>query len=126
MELIDMLTELSEYRAERNRREGLVPAELTDLEADKLMCSLLSHTMEELVELLMCINRKPWKPIPSIRSDSSLRALALEEFADVILMLDAFLSVAQISYSEVQSAVLAKTRKNLTRADHECNKGFTS
>jgi NTP pyrophosphatase (non-canonical NTP hydrolase) len=121
---------IARYRTERNRREGLIPAELTDIEADKLMCTLLSHTLEELVELLMTINRKSWKPIPSIRSDTTQRALALEELADVLLMLDAFRSVAQISYAEIETAVLSKIAKNLVRADHACNanlaEGFTS
>ena len=118
---MDIIEAVASYRAERNRREGFLPNELTDMEADKSMCALLSHTMEELVELLMCINRKSWKPIPSIRSDVRQRAIALEELADVILMLDAFRSVAQISYAEIEAAVLAKMAKNLVRTDHICN-----
>lgn len=126
-EIVNVIEAVSNYRTERNRREGLVPAELTDSEADKLMCSLISHTMEEIVELLMCINRKSWKPLPSIRGKSeeslALRANALEEFADVILMLQAFADIACITFDEVATALQYKMHKNLNRQDHSCNAG---
>lgn len=118
---------LLSYRATRNAKEGLVPERLSATEADARMHILLSHAMEELVELLMCVNRKSWKPMPSLRGDTPdsllLRQQALEELADVLLMLDAFRDMAQFSLGEVISAVEHKMAKNLNRADHVCNVG---
>jgi NTP pyrophosphatase (non-canonical NTP hydrolase) len=118
---------LARYRAERNRREDMAPAELTDAEADKLMVELVSHTLEELVELRLCLNRKRWKVLPSIRGKSeeslALRANALEELADVILMLQAFADIACITFDEVATALRYKMHKNLNRQDHSCNEG---
>jgi NTP pyrophosphatase (non-canonical NTP hydrolase) len=121
-----MLNELEQYRVIRNAKAEFDPANLDSQEADKSMHVLLCHTMEELVELLMCINRKSWKPMASLRGSSEeslkLRQAALEELADVLLMLDAFRDVAMFTLDEVQDAVLAKMTKNLERQDHVHNK----
>ena len=120
----NLLQKLTDYRAERNRREGFDPKQLTDAEADKAMVTLIQHAGEELTELLMCLNRKAWKPLPSIRSEAGAeyRVHAVEELADVLLMLDAFRDMAGISMCEVAKALEAKMSKNLTRLDHVCNK----
>ncbi len=119
-----LIDKLGRYRAERNRREGFNANALSTAEADRLMSELLSHTMEELLELRLCVNRKAWKPMPSLRTPegAEYRAHALEELADVLLMLNAFTDVAGITMQEVQDAVLAKMQKNLSRPDHLGNK----
>ena len=120
----NLLQKLTDYRAERNRREGFDPKQLTDAEADKAMVTLIQHTGEELTELLMCLNRKAWKPLPSIRSEAGTeyRAHAIEELADVLLMLDAWRDTAGVSMEEVAEALELKMAKNLTRLDHACNR----
>lgn len=113
------------YRAERNRRDGLDYATMTTAQADRAMSELLQHTIEEVVELLMCVNRKPWKPLPSLRGDSAdssgLKQQALMEFADVTLMLDAFRDAAGFTQLEVLNAIDQKMQYNLQRQDHSCN-----
>lgn len=119
------ILDLETYRKTRNRREGVDPSAFSMAEADSQMHVLLSHTMEELMELQMCVNRKSWKPLPSLRGTGQesieMRLLAIEELADVLLMLDAFRDMAGFTLEQVQEAVLAKMAKNLTRQDHVCN-----
>ena len=121
----NILEDLRAYRLARNKAEGVDPSAYTEDQADKAMCGLLAHTTEELFELLMCINRKAWKPMPSIRGTSEesqiLRTQALEELADVLLMLHAFTNAAGITEDEVLVALRYKTAKNLARLDHICN-----
>lgn len=121
-----LIDKVSRYRSERNARERLDYSSMPLSDVDKHLCDLVSHTIEEIVEFKMCINRKSWKPLPSLRDNSpqalSLRTQALEELADVLLMLDAVRDAAGFSYEEVESALLAKIDKNLSRKDHVCNK----
>lgn len=114
------------YRITRDQREGTDYSKLSIAELDRLMVALLSHTIEEVVELLMCLpNRKAWKAqdSASLRSPgaSEQKAQALEEMADIVLMLDAFREAAGFTMEEAIGAIHAKIAKNLARADHVCN-----
>ena len=120
-----ILEDLRAYRLARNKAEGIDPSAYTEDQADKAMCRLLAHTTEELFELLMCINRKAWKPMPSIKGVSEeskvLRSQALEELADVLLMINAFTDAAGITEDEILASLRYKMSKNLARLDHICN-----
>lgn len=123
---VSLAVALASYRAERNARSGLDYSTMSQAEVDRAMCDLAAHAGEELMELRMCLNRKAWKPLPSLRGTSeaslALRSEALEELADVLLMLDAFRDAAGFSLEAVQQAVEQKMAKNLVRQDHECNR----
>lgn len=123
-----LVMDLADYRAERDAREGTDYATMPTAELDRLMVDLLSHAMEEVVELRMCLpNRKAWKAQDqlSLRSTSEAaleqKTQALEELADVVLMLDAFRAAAGFTLDEVITAMQAKMAKNLQRQDHTCN-----
>jgi len=83
------------------------------------LIDLVGHTFEELSEFRGFVRRRPWKVGEADLSDSPyVRQLALDEFADVMLMMNALAYYAGFSSADVQMAVMAKAERNLQRADH--------
>lgn len=123
----ELVLTLQKYRIERDSREGTDYSAMSTAELDRLMVDLLSHTMEEVVELRMCLpNRKAWKRqdalslrSPDVSQEQKQQALA--EMADIILMLDAFREAAGFTLEETLEAIDLKMIKNLSRLDHTCN-----
>ena len=83
------------------------------------LIDLVGHTFEELSEFRGFVRRRPWKVNEADLNDSPyVRQLALDEFADVMLMMNALAYYAGFSSADVQMAVMAKAERNLQRADH--------
>ena len=83
------------------------------------LIDLIGHTFEELSEFRGFVRRRPWKTSEADLADSPyVRQLALDEFADVMLMANALAYYAGFSSADVQMAVMAKAERNLQRADH--------
>lgn len=120
-----MISALRIFLAERvtnAAKYGVDLDSLTPAQRHQIIIDCVGHVLEEMVEFRMCVPRKPWKsnePCPITNPEQ--RALALAEFADVLLLLGNCALYAGFSAEDIEKAITDKIAYNDQRLDHSKN-----
>lgn len=120
-----MISALRIFLAERvvnAAKYGVDLESLTPEDRHQVIIDCVGHVLEEMVEFRMCVPRKPWKknePCPITNPEQ--RALALAEFADVLLLLGNCALYAGFSAEDIEKAIADKIAYNDQRLDHAKN-----